>query len=73
MCIDAATTQGAEFPAKVRLTLTLGRDGNVGGATLNNPGLEQTVLAGCLIAAARRWKFAPPGEVTELELPLALR
>ncbi len=72
-CVDAAMKHNEDIPAKLRMTLSITTKGVVERAKVNDAVTAASGLGGCLSKAARRWKFAPPTEPADLEIPLVLR
>jgi len=73
LCVDAAMKNGEDIPGKVRITLSIGLKGNVERAVSNNAVVGASPLGSCLTSTMKKWKFAPPTEVADLEIPLILR
>jgi len=72
-CVDDAVKHNREFPAKVRMILSITTKGVVEKAVITDRPTNAAPIGRCLTAAAKRWKFAPPSEAAELELPMSLR
>jgi predicted Zn finger-like uncharacterized protein len=72
-CVDSAMKNGDEIPGKVRVTLSIGLKGTVERAVSNNAVVGASTLGGCLTSTMKKWKFAPPTEAADLEIPLILR
>jgi hypothetical protein len=73
LCVDSAMKMGEDIPGKVIFTLTIGKKGSVERATANNAVVGASSLGGCLSSTMKKWKFAPPQEPTDLDIPLILR
>ena len=73
VCVDNAMKNNDDIPAKIRMTLSIGLKGTIERAVINNAVVQASGLGVCLTSAARKWKFAPPGEPADLEIPLVLR
>jgi predicted Zn finger-like uncharacterized protein len=73
LCVDSAMKMGEDIPGKVIFTLTIGKKGSVERATANNAVVGASSLGGCLASTMKKWKFAPPQEPTDLDIPLILR
>jgi hypothetical protein len=72
-CVDDAMKQQEDIPPKLRMTLSISTKGVVEKSVINDAVVQATSLGSCLNKAARRWKFAPPTEAADLEIPLVLR
>lgn len=73
ICVDDAMKSNEDIPAKLRMTLSVGLKGTVEKASINDAVVSATGLGTCLTRTARKWKFAPPSEAADLEIPLVLR
>lgn len=73
LCVDSAMKMGEDIPGKVIFTLTIGQKGSVERAVANNAVVGASTLGGCLASTMKKWKFAPPTEPTDLDIPLILR
>jgi predicted Zn finger-like uncharacterized protein len=73
LCVDSTMKMGEDIPGKVIFTLTIGQKGSVERAVANNAVVGASSLGGCLAATMKKWKFAPPTEPTDLDIPLILR
>ena len=73
VCVDNAMKNSENIPQKIRLTVSIGLKGNVERAVVNNAVVQASSLGSCLSTAAKKWKFAPPSEPADLEIPLVLR
>ena len=73
VCVDNAMKNSEDIPQKIRLTVSIGLKGNVERAVVNNAVVQASSLGSCLSSAAKKWKFAPPTEPADLEIPLVLR
>lgn len=73
LCVDSAMKMGEEIPAKVIYTLTIGLKGSVERAVANSAVVGASSMGTCLSSAMKKWKFAPPTEATDLDIPLILR
>jgi predicted Zn finger-like uncharacterized protein len=72
-CVDDAMKQNEDIPSKVRMTLSISTKGVVDKASINEAVVNASNLGACLTRAGKRWKFAPPTEPADLEIPLVLR
>jgi predicted Zn finger-like uncharacterized protein len=73
VCVDNAMKNNEDIPQKIRLTVSIGLKGTVERSVINNAVIQASPLGGCLSSAAKKWKFAPPTEAADLEIPLVLR
>ncbi|HEY1101094.1 MAG TPA: GYF domain-containing protein [Myxococcota bacterium] len=73
VCVDSAMKNNEDIPQKIRMTLSIGLKGSVERAVINNAVVQASGLGTCLTGSARKWKFAPPTEPADLEIPLVLR
>jgi len=73
VCVDSAMKMGEDIPGKVVFTLTIGQKGSVERAVASSAVVGASGLGGCLGGAMKKWKFAPPTEPTDLDIPLILR
>jgi predicted Zn finger-like uncharacterized protein len=73
VCVDNAMKNNEDIPQKIRLTLSIGLKGTVERSVINNAVIQASPLGTCLSGAAKKWKFAPPTEAADLEIPLVLR
>jgi len=73
VCVDNAMKNSEDIPQKIRLTVSIGLKGSVERAVVNNAVVQASSLGSCLSSAAKKWKFAPPTEPADLEIPLVLR
>ncbi len=73
VCVDGAMKTGEDIPNKVVFTLSIGQKGNVEKAAAGSAVVGASTLGSCLSGAMRKWKFAPPTEPTDLDIPLILR
>jgi len=73
LCVENAMKNGEDIPGKVAVTLSIGLKGTVERAVMNNAVVQASPLGACLTGTMRKWKFAPPSEVADLEIPLILR
>ena len=73
VCVDNAMKNSEDIPQKIRLTLSIGLKGSVERAVVNNAVVQASSLGSCLSSATKKWKFAPPTEPADLEIPLVLR
>lgn len=72
-CVDEAMKRNEDLPGKVRMTIAINTKGSVDVAKFNDAVVNASGLGGCITKAAKRWKFAPPTEAADLEIPLVLR
>ncbi len=72
-CVDEAMKRNEDLPGKVRMTVAINVKGVVDVAKFNDAVVNASGLGGCITKAAKRWKFAPPTEAADLEIPLVLR
>ncbi len=73
LCVDSAMKMGEDIPGKVVFTLTIGLKGSVERAVANSAVVGASGLGNCLAGTMKKWKFAPPTEATDLDIPLILR
>lgn len=73
ICVENAMRNGEDIPSKLRMTLSIGMKGTVERAVLNNAVVNASTLGSCITGTAKKWKFAPPSEPADLEIPLYLR
>ncbi len=73
VCVDNAMKMNEDIPSKVIFTLSIGKKGNVEKAAAGSAVVGASSLGSCLSGAMRKWKFAPPSEPTDLDIPLILR
>jgi predicted Zn finger-like uncharacterized protein len=72
-CVDTAMKNGEDIPGKVKFTLSIGMKGTIERVVANNAVVGASTLGTCLTSTMRKWKFAPPTEPADLEIPLILR
>ncbi len=72
-CVDTAMKNGEDIPGKVKFTLSIGMKGTIERVVANNAVVGASPLGSCLTSTMRKWKFAPPTEPADLEIPLILR
>lgn len=73
LCVDTAMKMGEDIPGKVIFTLTIGLKGSVERAVASSAVVGATSLGACLSSTMKKWKFVPPTEATDLDIPLILR
>lgn len=73
LCVDSAMRMGEEIPGKVIFTLSIGQKGHVERAVASNAVVGANSLGSCLTGTMKKWKFTPPTEPTDLDIPLILR
>jgi hypothetical protein len=73
LCVDSAMKMGEDIPGKVVFTLSIGQKGSVERAVASSAVVGASGLGSCLAGTMKKWKFAPPTEPTDLDIPLILR
>ena len=73
ICVENAMRNGEDIPSKIRMTLSVGLKGTVERAVVNNAVVQASGFGACVTGTAKKWKFAPPSEPADLEIPLYLR
>ncbi|MDP2342973.1 MAG: AgmX/PglI C-terminal domain-containing protein [Deltaproteobacteria bacterium] len=73
VCVDDAMKNNEDIPGKLRVTLSVGLKGTVEKAVINDAVANASSIGSCITRAARKWKFAPPTEPADLEIPLVLK
>ena len=73
VCVDDAMKNNEDIPAKLRVTLSVGLKGTVEKAVINDAVVNASSIGSCITKTARKWKFAPPTEPADIDIPLVLR
>ncbi len=73
ICVDDAMKQGESIPKRATLVIAITLKGTVDLAKISEAVVNATSLGSCLAKTAKKWKFAPPTEPADLEIPLVLQ